>query len=56
MISSNNVYYKNIYRKGKHLEFSSKIKEEDKNFGGLLKITEFTNNSYRAGISEHDTL
>lgn len=56
MIRSNNVDYKNIYGKGKHLEFLSKIEEENKNFGRLLKITEFANNSYRAGISEHDTL
>lgn len=56
MIRSNNVDYKNIYGKGKHLEFLSKIEEKNKNFGRLLKITEFANNSYRAGISEHDTL
>lgn len=37
MIRSNNVDYKNIHGKGKHVEFSSKIEEEDEIFGRLLK-------------------
>lgn len=37
MIRSSNVDDKNIHGKGKHVEFSSKIEEEDEIFGRLLK-------------------